>query len=356
MGPVNVRYLEKRRLKDGTTAYYWICRHARKLGMVNEALGTDLGAAVARAEQLNAEYDERRATKGAVEAPAPAVGTLAWLLREIERTPEHDERPDDTRKEVELAFKVIAKSPMGRARLGDIRGRDAKALYRALAASKGVTKAYRTTKWLRFALNVAVQEGHLRGSPMHKLRLARPAPRKVYWLEEEVERAIAKADEIGRRSIGLAIRIAFDLGQRQADVIRMRWSQIEGGEVIVTQGKGGATVRIPMLPELLQALAATDRTSTAIVVSETTRRPYERFNFRHRAADMIEAAGIEGKTFGDLRRSAVVRLAVAGCSIPQIAAVTGHSYEQCEKILETYLPRTTEVARQAIRRLLAARG
>lgn len=356
MGPVTVRYLETRRLKDGSAAYYWICRHARKLGMVNEALGQDLAAAVTRAEQLNRDYDERRRGQASASIAGPAQGTLTWLLRQIERGADHNDRPDQTRKEVELAFAVIAASPMGRARLADIRGTDVKALYRALVAARGVTKAHRTTKWLRFALNFAVQEGHLQGSPMHKLRLARPPARRVYWLEQEVERAIAKAEAMDRRSIALAIRLAFDLGQRQADVIRMRWSQIDGAEVIVTQAKGGATVRIPMLPELLQAVAETKRTSTSIVVSEVTKRPYERFNFRHRAADVIEAAGIAGKTFGDLRRSAVVRLAIAGCLIPQIASVTGHSYEQAEKILEAYLPRTTEAARQAIKQLLATRA
>ena len=38
-----------------------------------------------------------------------------------------------------------------------------------------------------------------------------------------------------------------------------------------------------------------------------------------------ERAGISGLTFHDLRGTAVVRSAVAGASVPQIAAVTGHS-------------------------------
>jgi hypothetical protein len=38
-----------------------------------------------------------------------------------------------------------------------------------------------------------------------------------------------------------------------------------------------------------------------------------------------------------------------------IASVTGHSYKRCEEILETYLPRTTELARLAIEQVLQAR-
>lgn len=39
---------------------------------------------------------------------------------------------------------------------------------------------------------------------------------------------------------------------------------------------------------------------------------------------------------------------MAGCTIPEIAAITGHTYMRCEQILETYLPLTTDVGRNAI--------
>ena len=46
----------------------------------------------------------------------------------------------------------------------------------------------------------------------------------------------------------------------------------------------------------------------------------------------------------DLRRTGVVRLAEAGATTPQIAAISGHSIDYCQKIIDTYLPRRTEVA------------
>jgi hypothetical protein len=42
------------------------------------------------------------------------------------------------------------------------------------------------------------------------------------------------------------------------------------------------------------------------------------------------------------------RLAEAGCTDPEIAAITGHSLERTRQILETYLPRTPEMARNAM--------
>jgi hypothetical protein len=47
----------------------------------------------------------------------------------------------------------------------------------------------------------------------------------------------------------------------------------------------------------------------------------------------------------------VVRLAEAGCTVPEIAAITGHQLDRTARILETYLPRTAPLARAAIRKL-----
>jgi hypothetical protein len=48
-----------------------------------------------------------------------------------------------------------------------------------------------------------------------------------------------------------------------------------------------------------------------------------------------------------LRHSCVVQLARHDCTIPEIAAVTGHALTSVSSILTTYLPRDTTVARNA---------
>jgi hypothetical protein len=55
----------------------------------------------------------------------------------------------------------------------------------------------------------------------------------------------------------------------------------------------------------------------------------------------------------DLRRTAVVRLAEADCTVPQIAAITGHSLKQVEGIMESYFVRTYEMGAAAITKLEA---
>ena len=60
MATIKVRYLESRKLKDGSTGWVWNNRHARKFGMEAEWLGTDEVAAHQRAKQLNTIWDEVR--------------------------------------------------------------------------------------------------------------------------------------------------------------------------------------------------------------------------------------------------------------------------------------------------------
>jgi integrase len=74
----------------------------------------------------------------------------------------------------------------------------------------------------------------------------------------------------------------------------------------------------------------------------------------HVVGKTCERAGIDGLTFHDLRGTAVVRLAIAGASVVQIAAVTGHSLKDVEGILDAhYLGRDIQLAEAAVLKLEA---
>jgi integrase len=61
--------------------------------------------------------------------------------------------------------------------------------------------------------------------------------------------------------------------------------------------------------------------------------------------------------FHDLSGTAVTRLALAGCTVPQIAAITGHSLKDVEQILDAhYLGGAVELAEAAITKLNAVYG
>jgi len=63
-------------------------------------------------------------------------------------------------------------------------------------------------------------------------------------------------------------------------------------------------------------------------------------------------ASIRGLTFHDLRGTAVVTLARAGCNEVEIYSITGHKPSDVRAILTAhYLPRDAEVVRNAIAKL-----
>ena len=62
-------------------------------------------------------------------------------------------------------------------------------------------------------------------------------------------------------------------------------------------------------------------------------------------------AGIEGLTYHDLRGTAVTMLAEAGCTEPEISAITGHTLRGVSAILDKYLSRTKALAESAIVKL-----
>ena len=54
----------------------------------------------------------------------------------------------------------------------------------------------------------------------------------------------------------------------------------------------------------------------------------------------------------DLRGTIVTRLALAGCAVPEIAAITGHSPANVQQMLDRHhLGGQVQLAEQAIRRL-----
>jgi len=58
-----------------------------------------------------------------------------------------------------------------------------------------------------------------------------------------------------------------------------------------------------------------------------------------------------------MRGTAVTRLALAGCTVPQIAAITGHALKDVEAILDThYLGGAVELAEAAVVKLNAVYG
>jgi integrase len=180
------------------------------------------------------------------------------------------------------------------------------------------------------------------------LRLRTSKPRDRIWSDDEVARWLAAATS-APHMVSAFLLLQFT-AQRPADVLRMTWSGYSGAAIRLRQQKTGVLLDVPVHPVLRAHLDALSRKGASLTVITYRGRPvpYARFNDRFRR--IATAAGIDAQA-RDLRRTAMLRMAEAGATVPQIASVSGHSIEATQRILETYLPRNRDLAEIAIARL-----
>lgn len=200
---------------------------------------------------------------------------------------------------------------------------------------------------LRLVLQHGVDIGALKVNPALKPGGVRPPRRHAIWSREDTDRMLAAAGP----DIRLACALLLYTAQRPADALAMTWGQIQDRDgrlwLTLRQAKTGELVDVPAHRDLAAMLRAAPRRSLMTVPSPTGLQWAYR-NFA-RAWDAIRIeAKIEGVQRRDLRRTAMVRMAEAGATIAQIAAVSGHTIDQTARILDTYIPRRGEVAAGAI--------
>jgi hypothetical protein len=358
MGKFKVRYLVIKLQKGGHALYYWQpARALRQLGFSTRRLAertNRLEDAVVEAERLNRGLDRWR--EGLGEPSIVEPGNLPWLVTLYRSTELYTGLAEKTQRSYDQGITLLETWSKERdnPQISGLQTRHVRELLDTIDRPAMRHLAYRT---LRLLLSFAVAEGHIERNPARGLRIKGSRPRDAYFTDNQQKAFTDAAVGADRRSLALAARLASHLGQREGDVLRLAWPQYEAGNFTVRQAKTKRLVNVPATAELRELLAATPRTSPTIVISETTGKPYKEDHFRHEFARVRELAGLPSALrFMDLRRTAVVRLAEAGCSVPEIAAVTGHTIDRTARILEVYLPRTAPMARAAVARLDEARA
>ena len=354
-------------------------------------------AAIARAQHLNGELDEARATAAiaSVRPPMPpAQQTLGDLITHYKRHKDWLGLADKTRRGY---LQCLGKIEVWGAD-APIRAIDAARIQR-LIASLSATPSYANAvaRVLRLLLEHGRRHGFLTVNPAIRPGLTSSAPTGLIWPRAAVPLFVQAADAMGRHSIGTAVLLNEWLGQREGDILRLSRNALRAGKLLIRQGKTGAGVALPvdMIGHLMTRMADEEARQRAragegkplpmtIIVSEETGLAYKEDNFRHvfaavraRAAKLApdgfdidhlmpgrdtsdpEAFTIrmEDLTFMALRHTAVTRLGEAECDPQLIATITGHSQATVLAIMERYMVRTARMARVAFgRRLEAERG
>jgi integrase len=326
---------KRKRLADGTYKTYW---YAWKGG---PALRGAPGS-----PEFHASYNEAVAQK-----LKPPTGVLFGLLRQYQDSEDFRSLADSTRRGyVPLIARIerdFGDFPL--AALSDRRTRGVFMAWRdKIAVASGRRQADYAWKVLARVLSWSCNRGLISANPcVRGGRLYRSGRSDSIWTTDDEAAFLRSAPA----HLHLPLLLALWTGQRQGDLLRLPWSAYDGRYIRLRQSKGKMPVTIPVGAPLKAALDATPKRST-IILTNSDGAPWTSDGFRASWGKASKRAGIIGLTFHDLRGTAVTRLAVAECTEPEIAAITGHSLRDVRSILDAhYLHRDPALAESAIRKL-----
>lgn len=177
-------------------------------------------------------------------------------------------------------------------------------------------------KKIRVLMRLAMDRGYRRDDPASGIRRFAAGAGHHSWSESEIGQ-FEQHWPIGTRE-----RVAFGLllysGQRKSDVAKMSWEDLTSEGINVVQRKTGARLIIPIHRDL-RSILATLEPGTGPILRTTAGKPFSDAGFGNWMALKIGFAGLPDRcvTHG-LRKAAARRLAEAGCSTREVAAITGH--------------------------------
>lgn len=285
----------------------------------------------------------------------PAAGSLFSLIAAYKATSEFGKLAARTKKDY-LRFLGMVETEFGDMPIALAERPKARGIFKAwrdqLATARGDRQADYAWGVLARVLSVAKDRGTIttnvceRGGKLYEVDRA-----EVIWKPEHIRAFAAVASDELRFALILAVWTA----QRQGDLIKLTWLQYDGTHIRLKQGKRKARVAIPVGAVLKAELdARRPDNADGPILRNTRGQPWTGDGFRTSWGKACTAAGLDDTDvrFNDLRGTAVTRLALAGCTVPQIASITGHSLKDVERILQAhYLGGKFELAEAAMLKL-----
>jgi len=210
----------------------------------------------------------------------------------------------------------------GDKRIAAIERKHVQALIDAKAATPSAARNLLAV--IRLLMRFAVDAGIRRDDPtLGVKRVKIKTEGYATWTEDDIA-AFERRHPLGTMP-RLSLALLLGTGQRRSDVVRMGTQHMRGDWITVRQSKTGKPLLIPIGDELRAAIEAMP--SDYLTFLKTARgKPFTAAGFTNYFRKQCKEAGLAvGLSAHGLRKAACRRLAEAGCSANEIAAISGHT-------------------------------
>jgi integrase len=256
-------------------------------------------------------------------------GSMAALARTYLRSAHFASLSNATQRARRHLIETYIIDKWGNLPVAGLHRRHVKAIIETLAVTPGTAR--NVLSILRILMAQAVEEGLRTDDPT--VGVKRPKLSRDGW-HTWTEAEIAQYE--AHHPIGTMARLGFALAlhtcQRSSDLIEMGRQHI-GVTVIdgvpvpgisVRQHKTGTRLMIPVHPELQAILDVTPSGNLTFLMSELGKPFKNADSFGHRMTAWAREAGLTGCPLHGLRKACCRRMAEAGCTGPEIMAMSGH--------------------------------
>ena len=329
-----------KKLADGTIKIY--CYAWRGGPLIDAELGTP---------EFFSLYNEATAKR------ARDAETLSGLIDYFKDSNDYKSLSDASKRNYTLYLGLIEKK-FGTMPIGAVEDKRARGDFKDFRDSFAATPRKADYVWTTLArvLSFAKDRGKIavnvceRGGRLYDADRA-----EIVWTADDIREFCAVASP----ELRAALLLALWTGQRQGDLLKLTLSAYDGTHIRVKQTKGKARVSILAGGPLKEFLDERVRNKLPAVTILTNSRgqPWTGDGFRSSWDRAFAKTNLGDLHFHDLRGTAVTRLALASCTVPEIAAITGHSLQTVQNILDAhYLGGRFELAESAIKKLTQVYG
>ena len=182
-------------------------------------------------------------------------------------------------------------------------------------------------KLLRQIMNFAIACGYIDANPMRGIRRNRRPALTRFLSREEIGRlhkALDRKTRKGGREQADIIRLLLLTGCRKGEIVRLRWSEVDGDRLVLADSKTGPRT-LPLNTQARRILERQPRDGSSFVF------PSPRDPSRPRSRNLAlwyrvrREAGIEDVRLHDLRHTHASHAVMNGVPVPVVSRLLGHS-------------------------------